>query len=309
MYNVVDFVRWALAHVKRETIPEGATLPLRVSECGIEPWQYLFGSVKVRTTDAMLDYYFNHHYVKQMTRAQYDSITRDWDRNGYATDCQGLCDAYWTHVLNTPTDINADMNYRLWCDEKGAIKEIDRPYVVGEALFIYKASTGKMTHVGWICGFDRDGQPLVVEAKGIRYGVVITKVSNGSWTHRGLMTKVFDYTVEQEEEEETQPVEKVKFEKTSPMQKGDAFLAMQKALNLAGYTDDDGNPLDEDSKWGTKSQQAFMSLIADYSVVQEPAEEIPGSDDAGFVKPVSTFTLDADDGKMTLVLALIEKNN
>ena len=44
-------------------------------------------------------------------------------------------------------------------------------------------SNGKMTHIGWICG-SVNGEPLVVEARGLSYGVVITKLSQRGWTHR-----------------------------------------------------------------------------------------------------------------------------
>ena len=37
MKNAIDFVRFALSHCKRESIPEGAELPLDIEECGTEP--------------------------------------------------------------------------------------------------------------------------------------------------------------------------------------------------------------------------------------------------------------------------------
>ena len=52
-----------------------------------------------------------------------------------------------------------------------------------------------------------------------------------------------------------------KFEVTKPMLKGDGVEAMQKALNANGYTDDNGNALEEDGKWGSKSQAAFRKLL------------------------------------------------
>lgn len=277
MFYVLDFIAWALTKVNKSTIPTGARLPIPIDACGTEPWQYLFGSVRVRTTDATLEqYYVNHYgnpnrYKPPMSREQYNDITASWDRNGYATDCQGLCDAWFTYEADVKTDINADMNYRLWCTDKGAISQIDRPFVVGEALF-HANSAGKMTHVGWVCGFDKNGNALAVEARGISYGVVVTKVANRNWTHRGLMTTVFDYSDKPIEEDK--PMEKIKFEKTTPMQKGEAFLAMQKALNLAGYTDDSGATLDEDGKWGTKSQQAFEALLANHAKSNDDSEPI-----------------------------------
>ena len=170
----------------------------------------------------------------------------------YATDCQGLLDAYLTYVQGEKTDVNADYNYRKWCTGKGKTSEIERPYELGEALFMANIR-GKMKHVGWICGLDSDGEPLVVEARGLNYGVVITRLEDRPWTHRGLMTKKFDY-------KEEQPMA-TKFEVIKPMLKGDGVKEMQKALNANGYTDDNGNKLVEDGKWGSKSQAAFRKLL------------------------------------------------
>ena len=44
MKNAIDFVRFALSHAKRETIPAGAQIPLDIEECGTSPWEYLFGT-------------------------------------------------------------------------------------------------------------------------------------------------------------------------------------------------------------------------------------------------------------------------
>ena len=268
MYKVKDFIKWA------------------VDKAG--KWHYLFGSVRVMTTQATLDQYFKNYYSKQgYTRARFDELTRSWDRHGYATDCQGLCDAYLTFECSEPTDINADMNYRLWCTDKGAIAEIERPYVVGEAVF--HSNGDRMTHVGWVCGFDRDGAPLAVEARGIAFGVVVTRLDGRSWTHRGLMTKVFDYTGDKD---------MIKFEVTSPMQTGEPFKAMQTALNLAGYTDVDGKMLEVDGKWGRRSQQAFDALIQDYAaeVVPEPDEPVESVE----IEPIVQYTK-GDHGEYTVL--------
>lgn len=275
MYKVKEFIQWALTHVNPYTVPRDANLARPWNECGTEPWQYLFGSVRVQTSQSTLDRYFNNHYYKSMTRAKFDQITSSWDRNGYATDCEGTLDAWLTYEKNEKTDINANMNYVSWCTEKGKISEINRPYVIGEALFRANDS-GVMKHIGWICGFAADGDPLVVEAKSIYYGVLITRLSSGTWTHRGLMTAKFDYSEEKE---------MINFDIISPMPSGEAYLAMQKALNLAGYTDDNGNTLEEDGKWGKKSKQAFDKMVAAHAPeVTTPAEPAPVEPEEPFVK-------------------------
>ena len=281
-YYIENFIKWALTHVKRSTISLDAKLPLPIAQCGTDPWNYLFGSVRVMTTQATIDYYFNNHYKNKMTRADYDAITNSWSRTGYATDCQGMLDAYLTYVCNEKIDINAHMNYTLWCTDKGTIASINRPYVIGEAVFMCSTKSKKMTHVGWICGFRANGEPLVVEARGLAYGVVITELSKRNWTHRGLMTAKFDYT---KPKEEPKPMSTIKFEKTNPIKTGEPYLAMQKALNAAGYTDATGKVLVEDGKWGTKSQQAFEKLINAHITIPEPEK----------VNRITTFS--SPDGK------------
>ena len=253
MTNVLDFIRWALTHVDPDTVPSGAVLANgTATNVGTEPWHYLYGTVKSKTTAERIEERWRNHYSKTWTRESYDRATAAMQPDDYATDCQGLLDAYLTYVQGEKTDVNADYNYRKWCADKGRISEIERPYELGEAVFIAN-SKGEMLHVGWVCGTDSDGEPLVVEARGLNYGVVITRLESRPWTRRGLMTKKFDY-------KEDEPMA-IKFEVIKPMLQGDGVKAMQNALNVNGYTDDNGNALVEDGKWGSKSQAAFRKLL------------------------------------------------
>ena len=254
MTNVLDFIRWALTHVNPNTVPSGAVLANgTATNVGTEPWHYLYGTVRTKTTAARIaerwrNYYSSHGW----SREAYDNATAEMKPDDYATDCQGLLDGYLTYVQGEKTDVNADYNYRKWCTGKGKTSEVERPYELGEAVFMAN-SRGKISHVGWICGLDADGEPLVVEARGLSYGVVVTRLKERAWTHRGLMTKKFDY-------KEDEPMA-TKFEVIKPMLKGDGVIEMQKALNANGYTDDNGNKLVEDGKWGSKSQAAFRKLL------------------------------------------------
>ncbi|MCH5279492.1 MAG: hypothetical protein J1E60_06845 [Christensenellaceae bacterium] len=256
MYDVTKFIKWALTHVKKQSVPAGAELPLPAGECGTEPWHYLFGTVKSKTTKNKIEERWENYYSSHgWTRVNYDKATEDFHAEDYATDCQGLLDA-WLTEQGEKTDINSNMNYTQWCSEKGLMTEIDRPYVLGEAVFRANSS-GRIVHVGFICG-TLNGEPLVVEARGLSYGTVVSVLSKRNFTHRGLMTKKFNY----DENGEGEVKEMIKFEVTSPMQKGEAFKAMQVALNAAGYTDEDDKTIDEDGKWGKRSMEAFEKLIA-----------------------------------------------
>lgn len=264
MQNVQDFIRWALTHVEKSTIPKGAELPLPLEECGTEPWHYLFGSVRVQTNRPTLDAYKRMYVSRGWDAAQFDDVTADWKPTDYASDCQGILDAYLTYECGKKTDINANYNYTSWCTKTGKISAINRPWVIGEAVFM-RNNNGRMTHVGWICGFVK-GEPLVLEARGFLFGVGVWKLSNRRFTHRGLMTKKFSY--------ESEVNEMVVFKVTNPMQKGTAFEIMQKALNAAGYKDANGKTLTVDGKWGKNSQAAFERMLKAHEVAQAQTHEV-----------------------------------
>lgn len=281
MYKVTDFIRWALVRVKPESVVQGAYLALPQAECAAEPWEYLFGSVRVQTDQATLDRYYEQYYHTQMTRAQYDAITASWSRTGYATDCQGLLDAYLTYEEAEPTDYNVEANWRYFCEDKARIGETERPYRIGEALFRAN-DEGRMIHVGWVCGFDGT-EPLIVEARSIRYGVLISRLSKRNFTHRALMSKKFDYG-----EDGKMPII---LKKTTPMIQGEMIKSLQQALNGLGYTDAGGRKLSEDGKCGTRTMEA-VTAFANNQATECPASELP------------VFSLPSDDGGYELMLRL-----
>ena len=192
-HSVAKFIRFALSHIDPASIPTNANLFVAAANCGTSPWEYLYGSVRAVTSNTTLNTFYNNNYTKYMLRPQYDEITADWSRSTYATDCQGMLDAWMTYEEGVTTDINVQMNYTNWCTNKGEISAIDRAWVVGEAVFVWSERLGKMGHIGWVCGFDEDGEPLIVEARGVSYGVVVTRLKDRAWTHRGLMTVQFNY--------------------------------------------------------------------------------------------------------------------
>lgn len=192
--SAVDFICWGLTHAKKSSIPDGASLALPLDECSTEPWEYLYGTTGRICTQALLDEKYDKYYRDWgWSRSLYNKATAGWVENAVIVcDCQGLLDAYCTQVLGVKTDIKADDCYTRWCTDKGRIRDISRAYVIGEAVF--RANDyGTMKHVGWVCGFASDGEPLVLEERGLSYGCVVTRLSGRGWTHRGLMTVRFLY--------------------------------------------------------------------------------------------------------------------
>lgn len=224
MKNVLDFIEFALSHAKKGSVPKGADLPFPVGSAG--EWEYLWGTNGQTATQKLLDARYRSYYGPNgWSEGEYASATRGWvERGQKVTDCQGLLDAY------LGSNINADSNYRSYCTEKGLIASIKRAYVIGEAVF--NGTDQKKTHVGWVCGF-AGSDPLVIEARGLKYGVVITRMSKRQWKYRGLMTKRFSY-----DDPEPQPEPGV-FVFHRPMRKGDVgadVIELKKLLIKAGYS-------------------------------------------------------------------------
>lgn len=257
MEKSLDFIKYALKRAKPESVPGGAVLAIPLEQVGTAasgPWEYLFGTTGKLVTAALLEERFKNYYKKHgWSREVFDEITKDWVKDKkYSTDCEGLLDSF------LKLDVTANYCYSSWCTEKGDIASISREWQYGEAVF--RDQGGQKVHIGWICGFLGD-EPLVVEAKGLRYGVIVTKLSEGSWTHRGLVTKKLDYTAYEIT---------YRYELTNPRQKGVEISALQDFLNITGYTDDDGKLLVVDGTYGPKTDQAFKRFLAAHVVI-EPA--------------------------------------
>lgn len=267
--NAADFILWALTHIKRESIPESAELPLPPAECGTEPWHYLFGTAKTHTTRAKLEERWNYFYKKHgWTREQFDYATKAMQPADYAADCGGLLDAYLTETIGR-TDKSSNIYYGE-CTEKGRASKIQRPYEIGEAVFMAKRS-GRMHHIGYVCGF-LNGEPLVVEARGLKYGVVVTGFNGRGWTHRGLLTKYFEYGSAPEPRPEPEPTV---FALTEDMMRGEAVKALQLMLIEAGYKDTNGDALKADGRLGKKTWAAFTSFLRTHGAPAAAPIELP----------------------------------
>ncbi|MBQ2834367.1 MAG: peptidoglycan-binding protein [Clostridia bacterium] len=115
-------------------------------------------------------------------------------------DCQGMADGYTTEKLGFNTNVRARNNFAEWCGVRGEGDIPPERRVRGAAVF-HRGSY--VDHVGFLVRPVRNGYPegdwYVVEARGVAYGVVTTKLSQRSWNCWGWMTKYFDYPEVEEE--------------------------------------------------------------------------------------------------------------
>lgn len=233
VYKIEEFLAFAASHASPARIPAGSRLCVDIDMVGADGvWQYLYGTTGAKCTQSLLDRKYAQYYQGWgWTKAEYAAATAGWVEKGVTVcDCQGVEDYF------AGKDTNAKGNYANLCTDKGRIKDITRPYVLGEAIFC-GSSPSSINHVGWIAGFAPDGEALVLHERGLSHGCVIERMSQSgkSWTYRGLMTKryVYDGVEAEGDKEDTEMPTILKI--TSPLMRGDAILSLQEALNGLGY--------------------------------------------------------------------------
>lgn len=97
----------------------------------------------------------------------------------WVCDCSGLIKAARKALSGVWQDVSAQGTYDQ-CKARGTIGSM--PLTPGCTVYMYSADKKRMGHVGMYIG---NGQ--VVEARGVDYGVVVTKLSERAWTHWGLL--------------------------------------------------------------------------------------------------------------------------
>lgn len=156
---------------------------------------YIMGSYG-QDPKKLSDWYFNQYSGSQKTKALY------WKENCERVhDCQGMVEGFLTRVLGKTINVYARTNYANWCNPKDAISsssKVPSQYrVPGAAVFIHSTSAGHITHVGYliepVSKTKPEGDWYVIEARGVNYGVVRTKLNSRGWNRVGLMTKYFRY--------------------------------------------------------------------------------------------------------------------
>lgn len=137
-------------------------------------------------------WWFTQYSGAQKAKALYwrENAQRVWDCNGLA---EGIYEDHTGVNINT----KARFNYAQWCNVKGEGAIPAKYRVPGAAVFIHSASKGYITHVGYLVepikADDPAGDWWVIEARGVMYGVVKTRLSGRGWNRWGLMQKYFDY--------------------------------------------------------------------------------------------------------------------
>ena len=113
-------------------------------------------------------------------------------------DCNGLAEGLYKDYSGTDINTKARYNYQNWCDPKGTGMIPESHRVSGAAVFWGDSGKpGTIHHVAYLWkpvkADDPKGDWYLIEARGVMYGVVQTKLLSRKPNFWGLMSKYFDY--------------------------------------------------------------------------------------------------------------------
>lgn len=241
MKTSTDFVNFLFQRLPASNLLPG-TYYYTNAVVGSVPAVYLMGTTGQRASQWRLDYAYEKYYSSR-PRSEFNAITADWITNGVRMyDCNGLLDAF------VGQDNSAAGNFVNWCGIKGdeAYEYImtNGEYAAGACVF-KRNNSGKITHVGFVAGVDGSGVPLIIEAKGLDYGIVMSTINDG-WNEYGIPNNILQFA----------NIEQTVFTVTTPVHTGEKYELMQRALRANGY-----NPGEIDGRWGAKSQAAFDEML------------------------------------------------
>lgn len=155
---------------------------------------YIMGAVG-QDPKTLSPWYFNQYKDRNQYSAKQEQAAIAWkDTAERVWDCHGLADGYVSEKTGVKINVRARDNYAAWCGIKGEGDIPAERRVPGAAVFM---RSSYIHHVGYLVRPVNPARPegdwIVVEARGVTYGVVRTKLSQRDWTHWGWMTKYFDY--------------------------------------------------------------------------------------------------------------------
>lgn len=111
-------------------------------------------------------------------------------------DCNGLAEGIYEDWSGVNINTKARYNYSGWCTTKGT-GMIPAKYRVPGAAVFWGNKASSITHVAYlykpVASNNPSGDWYIIEARGVMYGVVKTKLSARKPNFWGLMTKYFDY--------------------------------------------------------------------------------------------------------------------
>lgn len=197
-------------------------------------------------------YWFTQYNAKkdQKAKALYwrENAARVWD-------CQGLPEGIYKDFTGKDVNTKARYNYSSWCNPKGTGMIPKEMRVPGAAVF-WGESADTIVHVAFLDApvdpEKPEGDWFMIEARGVLYGVVRTRLLSRSPAFWGLMTKYFDYGNDAAE-----------IVLSRGMMDSEAVKQMQKDLIALGYS---LGIYGADGDFGEATEKAIKAFQTDHAL-------------------------------------------
>ena len=167
-------------------------------------------------------------------------------------DCNGLAEGIYEDWSGVNINTKARYNYAQWCSVKGTGMIPASQRREGAAVF-WGNNAASIHHVAYldkpVDALKPTGDWYIIEARGVMYGVVRTRLSQRKPNYWGLMTKYFDYADSEIDYAEPTLGERI----LRNGMEGSDVKAMQNALISLGY---------DCGKWGADGDFGDASEIA-----------------------------------------------
>lgn len=145
---------------------------------------------------AVNSWWYNQYRDGDYTESQYQKALYWRDHAARVWDCNGMAEGIYKDFSGVNINTKARYNYANWCSEKGSgLIPVDKR-VPGMAIFWGK-SASSIHHVAYLYKpvdeSDPAGDWYIIEARGVMYGVVRTKLFSRRPNFWGKMDLYFDY--------------------------------------------------------------------------------------------------------------------
>ena len=226
------------------------------------------GYLDLTRTDVKSAWKENGWYYTQYSGAQRTQAlkwrkkcTRVWDCNGMA---EGIYEIYSGVCINA----RARNNYASWCSVKGKGVIPTNRRVPGAAVF-WGSSASNIHHVAYLWKPVTAGKPegdwYLIEARGVMYGVVKSKLLSRKPNFWGYMDKYFDYSenVAVEEVAGIAETETLGSRVLKNGSEGNDVMEMQSGLIRLGY---DLGRWGADGDFGDQTEMAVKQFQSDHGL-------------------------------------------
>jgi len=204
----------------------------------------------------------NGYYYTQYSGSQRTAALK-WRRQCVRVwDCNGMAEGIYEIHTGTCINSKARYNYAQWCSIKGSGLIPAKHRVPGAAVFWSNSGASSIHHVAYLWKPVKEGKPdgdwYIIEAKGVKYGVVKSKLYSRKPNFWGLMDKYFDY--------ENSTVETPSEPSVDGLKYGDAgtdVRDMQRKLMRLGY---DLPKYGADGDFGSETLKALKDFQQDHGL-------------------------------------------